>query len=517
MSSSNRPLLGQSTIVDSSALTATISPPFIGDPATISNVSAATQAAIEPLVNSLYDHTYWAITQAPGWVVTHDFVGDYVEVIGFTIPWSMGGFRPPTAEYSVDGQSVEDFTAPESLTSPMLNVTYYRLSSNVLLPGQHTLRINITHATQDDPWLIDYIIFGSTGVSTTTPSTASADTSSGSISSPASTTALSSSNQTSTSSATSPSASIAPASAGQSNQSSSFPLAPVIGGVAGGIVVIAALLALLYYFWRRSRDSGAFIAEEYPDDPDVPKQPSIRSQHPPRNDDAINFLPRGKGPLYSTTTSQPTAPVTQPAPLGHTYPLVQGSLLQHQLADRSQSTPMGWAEQHSAPPVANGPLPAAYPTTGARIPRNDLQPSWNQSGPSTPRHTVADYAGPSMVSTDSRHVSPPTPPRSHIPYTTPAVRAAPITAAFMIPPSSMTGKSVGPSPYPSLDGLRSTARDTLRETSTTPPLAMKTANSRVPSPTPLTVSSARSASPRTTNPVQDSSEQQEIVHISNTA
>ncbi|OSD04713.1 hypothetical protein PYCCODRAFT_1475796 [Trametes coccinea BRFM310] len=512
-SASSVPELSQSTVVDSSALTATLSPPFIGDSATLSNVSATAQAALEPLVNSLYDHTYWAITQSPGWVITHDFIGDYVQVVGFSIPWTDAVL--PAAEYSVDGRFAKNFTAPQSASS-MLNVTYYTLSSDVLTPGQHTLQINITRATQDDPWLIDYIIFGTTGVSTTIPSTPLTDSPGhGSASPTASSTTLPPSSQNSKSSAsTTLSASIAPASAGHSNLTSSFPLAPVIGGVAGGIVVIAALSALLYYFWRRSRDSGAFVAEEHLDKPDAPKQPSINGQRPPRDDDHMNSLPRGKGPLRSTTTSYWTAPASQPAGLSHAYS--QGPSVQQQQSDWSHLTPLpGWAQQRSTPPVPDVPFAAVYSAAGAGTLRIDRQPSWDQPGPST-TNAVAGYAGPSTISTDPGGVvSPSTPPPSRIPYTPPAASTAPITAAFMLPPSSTSQGLRAVSPYPSMDGLRSTAIDTLGHAATTPTVATQTPVTTIPSPMPLMMPASRPASPSrcASSPSPDRSDQ-DIVRAS---
>lgn len=146
---------------------------------------------------------------------------------GIIIPWIEGDL--PVAHYSVDGAFEQVRTGP-NVSTVQGNALFYQINN---LPLEvHTLTINVTTASSDNPWIFDYLrIANATDAN------------------PQSTSLTSTTAPASSSSSAAAIASVAPSA---SNSSSSFPKAPVVGAVAGGVVLMVALLVLLYYLWRRA-------------------------------------------------------------------------------------------------------------------------------------------------------------------------------------------------------------------------------------------------------------------------
>lgn len=163
-------------------------------------------------------------------------------MFGSIIP-SLNQIEPPVSIYTLDGGTpvsfdvtdiqVNDYTVQEDdvtfYTSPVLNHTF------------HTLVVNVSVASSESPYALDYIVYteGSTGIIPNSSSTLTSSTSSQSTSS------TSSATSTTTSSST-PSNSAPP-----SNPGSSVPVGAIAGGVVGGVVLVVIALLVAFWFWHR--------------------------------------------------------------------------------------------------------------------------------------------------------------------------------------------------------------------------------------------------------------------------
>ncbi|KAI0664337.1 hypothetical protein C8Q70DRAFT_930320 [Cubamyces menziesii] len=192
-----------------------------------------------------FNHTYTAVT-ASGWQLSWLFVGNYVQVVGLSIPWISGDLA--TATFSVDDLETFTFTAP-NVSMIQTNVSYYTVTPYDLPQGDHVLHVNVTTATPDSPWLLDYLIIA------TNPSSSQVSISPMPLSTSSPPNNGNASAASSTSHASEPTTNVSRSDPSDESSIASFPLAPVVGGAAGGIVLIAALLALLFYLWKRSRRS----------------------------------------------------------------------------------------------------------------------------------------------------------------------------------------------------------------------------------------------------------------------
>ncbi|OJT06670.1 hypothetical protein TRAPUB_2473 [Trametes pubescens] len=120
---------------------------------------------------------------------------------------------------------------PDVVTAPVDNVAFF--NSNVMPYGVYTLIINVSSASTDSPFYLDYVRYN-----TTDPSAAVAASTSASVSSTSPTAAATTS---------------APAPTNLSS-SSSPPVGPIVGGVVAGVVAISAvIIAFLCYRMRRRR------------------------------------------------------------------------------------------------------------------------------------------------------------------------------------------------------------------------------------------------------------------------
>ncbi|KAH9890468.1 hypothetical protein C8Q73DRAFT_804127 [Cubamyces lactineus] len=386
----------------------------------------------------VYDSDYSAIT-APQWQLEYDFTGNYISVVGVAIPW-VGGVLA-SAICTVDAQFQQTYTATQANTQPSVNVSYYTLTANQLINGKHTLRINITVATPESPFVLDYLVVGMIPDSTVPTSS---DTSTASLSSTTSTNMSSSTSVKSTSTTTSklsPTASDKPA--GSSTSSSSFPLAPVRS-------------------LRDRREAEEAAAESKVPPADPPKGRDVVSPPPgDEPDDLVPSLPPGKGPMYTAGRVSPQ-PAFQPSMTGM----------------HPSSTPynggqgQAWAQQRPSfsPPESRTQTVYSSNAPWEQWPGHS-QTTYNQSQPGyttpppAPHAELAYHAGYSASAHMPSSAPPnfaPVPSISHGEFVPPAhsepftnvaraaaaaalspgnaigpaqAPAAPITAAFMVPPS----------------------------------------------------------------------------------
>ncbi|KAI0352090.1 hypothetical protein OH77DRAFT_814942 [Trametes cingulata] len=199
---------------------------------------------------------------SPGWVASYIFHGNYVQVVGAVIPWISGPLA--SAIFAVDGKN-ETLVQVNNLTLGNGLLPLYTVDG--LENGAHNLTINITQATPDSPFLLDYVAFATESNTTETPVARLPPAFAGSppisVSSilPTSTSASSSSSSTaSTTAQTSQPADVI-------SSPRPVPLGPIVGAIVGGFVLLAAFIVLLYCLRRRSRKR---------DIPDMLEEPPIR-------------------------------------------------------------------------------------------------------------------------------------------------------------------------------------------------------------------------------------------------
>ncbi|KAI0642318.1 hypothetical protein C8Q79DRAFT_246094 [Trametes meyenii] len=312
-----------------------------------------------------------------------------------------------SAHFAVDGTNDADFHAIDVPAPRGAGIFYYSIGSDSLSLGQHTLTCNVTRATPDNPFLLDFIVYA-----TETPQTSST---SQSTNTPPPTPIPTASTSTSTSDSTTPiseTSSEVPAPTSHSSQdhsvSHSFPLAPVIGGVAGGIVLLSAVLALLYYLWKRAqryrgRDEEHIEPFQSPDSQE-PKVPETTSASMGPSTDILPTMPpnTGNGSIHlqksspfptmhsslstGTNPNWPSYPSQQQwmhpgTEWGHPpYPSPPDTRTQTMYSasvpwgQRSGYSPASWGQPgysaHST--TSTDPLMYTMPTTSAPVPGNAL-------------------------------------------------------------------------------------------------------------------------------------------------
>ena len=143
----------------------------------------------------------------------------------------LSGSERPVSLYTVGSQKLQEFVAPE-VPAPKDNVAFF--NSNVMPYGEHTLIINISRASGDAPYFLDYIRFN-----TSDPDSGAAGLTTSEIGIPQTT------NSNKGSSAL-----------GISSPARSL-VGPIVGGVVGGVVIITAVLFAFFCFRHRRRRSGA--------------------------------------------------------------------------------------------------------------------------------------------------------------------------------------------------------------------------------------------------------------------
>lgn len=160
--------------------------------------------------------------------------GTQVFVIGSLLA-QVAGQLPASTIYSLDNLAPVEYdlrSVPDDYDGSQLDgVTFY--SSGMLDLGRHQLLINVTTASVETPYALDYIAYSSSA-EPFVPNPSSASNSSSS----------SSPSQNTTSS------------------HSSTPVGAIVGGVVGGVVLLASLLALSLFCRRQKRrkEDEGFLA-----------------------------------------------------------------------------------------------------------------------------------------------------------------------------------------------------------------------------------------------------------------
>lgn len=198
--------------------------------------------------------------------------GRILQIYGAAFAWLPG--QQPWAQYTIDDDAetlpVPGVQAPLSLP----NISFY---VSTLLPLTfHTLSVKVVNATPDAPFLFDYIVIGFLDASEDPdpPNATSSVPSQSSTSAPPSMSApsLTASAASATGSSTAPAVPVAPSPA-----AATFPVAPVIGAIVGGIVALFAVAAVILCVWKhmsRRRD----VDRESIEPASEPSKPSAACQ-----------------------------------------------------------------------------------------------------------------------------------------------------------------------------------------------------------------------------------------------
>ncbi|TBU59942.1 hypothetical protein BD310DRAFT_365384 [Dichomitus squalens] len=202
-------------------------------------ISDQAYAYVQAAIPSAHNKSVADIT-VPKWSFQYQFTGTRISLYGVVIPWISGAL--PTAQYAVDGQSQNISSAPNT-TRTLLGVNFY--TSDWFPNGTHMLTVNVTTATEDGPYLFDYL-----SIDTTNPPAANNTAATNS-------TASASSSSTSTTSSSSSTASSSGTALGASTHSkSSVPIAPLVGGVIGGLALLALIAFGAWWMWKKHRTEG---------------------------------------------------------------------------------------------------------------------------------------------------------------------------------------------------------------------------------------------------------------------
>ncbi|OSD05244.1 hypothetical protein PYCCODRAFT_1465189 [Trametes coccinea BRFM310] len=224
------------------------------------------EATYWPLYNDFEDFYYidehivvlggFSCLTSGGYNLAFPFSGVYIQVVGIVIPW-IGGDKLATAFFDVNGAhgalvQVKNWTGPTTL----YDVPFYTVSGLVYgTDNQNTLTINVTDASPDNPFILNYLVVGLpsndigmdrvSSVSLPTPAVTTLG-----VNIAATTVRATPTDQ---SSGASSARGGMPTKTASRSQHASFPLAPILGALAGGIVFLAILLGSLCYLTKRHK------------------------------------------------------------------------------------------------------------------------------------------------------------------------------------------------------------------------------------------------------------------------
>ncbi|KAI0645303.1 hypothetical protein C8Q79DRAFT_1011383 [Trametes meyenii] len=207
------------------------------------------------------DHLSWSPYQPPndpdvwnalvqraavsGLSATFSFTGSQVSVVGRVEP-AKNGALPPLSLYSVGPTHLQAYIA-DNVSAPVDGVAFF--NSSVMPYGAYTLAINVSRASLDAPFFLDYIRYN-----TTDPAAASGSST---------TTTTDTSRSSADPEATQTGGVVEQA---QTSRSTT-PVGPIVGGVVGGVVALVAALFSLLYFRARSRRGRAPVSPLSPSTP----------------------------------------------------------------------------------------------------------------------------------------------------------------------------------------------------------------------------------------------------------
>ncbi|KAI0821944.1 hypothetical protein BC628DRAFT_1422338 [Trametes gibbosa] len=247
--------------------------------------------------------------------VAFTFEGIGVAVYGSVRP-PLTYFAPlPESAYSLIGWDYAGIPAMErykasNVTSPINNVHFWSKSGIPL--KNYTLTINVTAATSDMPYYLDYIAIELPGPDPSVGSSTAASAPSSTSSTPTGTSDTLSVSASSTSGVPAPDTSVGQAS------NRSVHKGAIIGGTIGGVAVLAlAILALLFWYKRRPKPSpeygyGSVGQQDAPQHITPYVAPSDVGSMRQMGDGALMFVP-GLPPASPSTSSRPQSPTSVPS------------------------------------------------------------------------------------------------------------------------------------------------------------------------------------------------------------
>ncbi|TCD67554.1 hypothetical protein EIP91_012251 [Steccherinum ochraceum] len=202
------------------------------------------------------------------------FTGIQVAVYGSVV--NKNGAAPPIIRFSVDNGTPVVYNAP-ALTIEGDALLFFQ--SDALSPTTHQIVANVTRATGDSAFLVDYLTVLPVGA--TIPASSSQ---------PPLPTTPPANASTSSSAASSGTGQLAPTVTPNSDNQGvvsgkSSNAGPIAGGVVGGVVII--VLALLGFWWWRRRRNGASF--RYPDE--IGPTPAMRDTDPVLGGSSTAFTP----------------------------------------------------------------------------------------------------------------------------------------------------------------------------------------------------------------------------------
>ncbi|OSD00070.1 hypothetical protein PYCCODRAFT_1437821 [Trametes coccinea BRFM310] len=235
--------------------------------------------------------------------VEFPFNGTKVSVFG-TIKPPTAWYAPlPESAYSIIGwdwgniPSMQPYRAP-NVSQPVNNVNFW--SSQEMPYGSYILTINVTNATSNMPYYLDYVAVELPG-----PDPSSTSSSAATSSSPATT---SSSHTTSHSES---------ATAVVASGKSSVPIGAIVGASIGGFVLVAAAVFALLYWYKRTRMAATYdygsVAQQDPPPQVTPfVDPSQATMMAQAGDRGVLFVP-GIPPSSPSTALRPQSPAILPS------------------------------------------------------------------------------------------------------------------------------------------------------------------------------------------------------------
>ncbi|KAH9833728.1 uncharacterized protein C8Q71DRAFT_725501 [Rhodofomes roseus] len=160
------------------------------------------------------------------------FTGNQIAVYGL-----LEAGQPVESTYSIDGASPNTYVGPSNVTETQSEVEFF--ISPMLSAGQHQLVFNVTNATADNLFVLEFVLYQGTGSTTSGVAGESA---------------------TATSLATDVGAASTPSAVGASSGSSTN-VGAIVGGVVGGVAGLA-IIGILGFFWLRGRNKRPYFYAE---------------------------------------------------------------------------------------------------------------------------------------------------------------------------------------------------------------------------------------------------------------
>ncbi|KAH9894044.1 hypothetical protein C8Q73DRAFT_790622 [Cubamyces lactineus] len=320
--------------------------------------------------------------------VEFPFNGTRISVFGTIRPPTASYAPLPVSKYSVIGwdwggiPAMNPFEAP-NVTEPQNNVNFW--SSQEMPYKAYILTINVTTATANMPFYLDYVTVEVPGPDPNATSSTSATV-----------TSSTSGSHTSTDGHKNTS----PAVAGASHRSS-VPVGAIVGATIGGIVLIAAaLFALLRWYRRRVRvppeyDYGSVAQQDTPPHVIPFVDPSQSVAMAQAGDRGLMFIPGLPSSTASHSLPRPQSPAILPAQkaLAMAAAARQGSMDVQSPGAGSRVTGAGDRKD-----------PAAFQQNASRPHTPGPGASSSEAGSSSGGPSIAGVLYPSPSASDLRHV-----------------------------------------------------------------------------------------------------------------